>query len=328
MKFAIIGNGLIGRERLKALESLSWKYDIEEICVFDVYTDSFFINPSKNAIYTNDFDYLLRRNPDLVVIATPHNVVLDYVKRIKDLSCIVLIEKPSGRSLEEAIEIERNLCGKNCFVGFNYRFFGGIRDLLSDIEEEKFGEIISVNMVVGHGGSEGDRDSWKLDPIEGSRDCLLDPGIHFLDIINRAFPLCEPVFGRSWRGFWDTGIEEEVHLILKRGKTIINLQTSLVKWRSTFRIEVNGTDGYGIVEGRGRSYGNQTYISGKRWQWKESGLPQRMTETKHIETVCDLSFYDELDAILGNKTLPEPCNIYQSISNVILYRNCVEVMKC
>ena len=31
-----------------------------------------------------------------------------------------------------------------------------------------------------------------------------------------------------------------------------------------------GTEGYGIIEGRGRSYGPQKYIKGERWGWTKS----------------------------------------------------------
>ena len=43
---------------------------------------------------------------------------------------------------------------------------------------------------------------------------------------------------------------------------IYNLQISKVRWTSTFRIEVNGSKSYGLVEGRNGHYGKQSYWVG------------------------------------------------------------------
>ena len=70
--------------------------------------------------------------------------------------------------------------------------------------------------------------------------------------------------GGCWSGFWKTGIEEDCHLLLG-GKVIpsIDISVSVVRWRSTFRIELLGTEGYGLVEGRGRSYGPANLSKGR-----------------------------------------------------------------
>jgi len=70
------------------------------------------------------------------------------------------------------------------------------------------------------------------------------------------------------------------------------------QWRSEFRIEVIGRDGYGVVSGRGRSYGMQRYTRGKRWSWI-NGRPQVENEELVIESDCSDSFTNELrDAAL------------------------------
>lgn len=73
-------------------------------------------------------------------------------------------------------------------------------------------------------------------------------------------------------------------------KTIFNTQISLNRWRSTFKIEVNGTEGYGVVEGRGKSYGPQSYRTGTRWGW-QSGKSQAQSEILMVDKdPCEDSF--------------------------------------
>ena len=245
MNFLIIGAGLIGQERIKALLKLGYK----DIYIHDTDVPK---DLDKNVKVANKYTFKSKA-PDWVFIATPHSCIEPWVRIVAEWGSKILIEKPFGRNYQEAKEIYSHLkYPEQLFVGFNYRFYPGINKLCEDIIFNKFGKIISINMVLGHGGKPEDANSWKLNTFDGSSDCLLDPAIHFLDIINMMFPYAaKPLFGKYWQGFWNTGVKEEIHIFYDVNDFIINLQTSLVRWKSTFRIEVNGVKGYGIVTGTG-----------------------------------------------------------------------------
>ena len=181
-------------------------------------------------------------------------------------------------------------------------------------------------MILGHGGRPDDKDSWKLDPIKGGATSLLDPGIHFLDLLNYWFPRrAIPLFSKSWEGFWGTGVKEEVHTLIDINGIIVNLQTSIVKWHNEFRIEVSGTDGYGIVEGRGKNYGSQTYYSGERWAWMKTGKRQKESEVLETTDACLDSFYQEtLSLITG---LGTNASGFDTLDVMALYDECLKVMK-
>ena len=49
-------------------------------------------------------------------------------------------------------------------------------------------------------------------------------------------------------------------------------------------MRINGTDGYGIVTGRNRSYGKQQYTIGKRWGWREA---ESQAASEVVELVDD-----------------------------------------
>jgi len=309
MKIAVVGGGLIGQERLDALKRIIEisNRDIEISMVIDSEQSTLEkISKKYKCPVSRNLKDVFLGSPDWIFICTPHDHVLEVAKACFAKKCNVLIEKPLGRSLDECNEIlaikpqETRLA-----VGFNYRFYSGIRKAMNDAFEGRFGKIISVNMVLGHGNSPGMEKTWKLDPIKCGGGALIDPGIHLLDLV-----LClsgesiQVVEGASWTGFWNTGIEEEVHVIMKdSGGTIFNIQASLNRWRSNFRLEINGVDGYGVVEGRGRSYGPQSYRTGKRWGW-QSGLNQAESEELLIasDSSNDSFFYET--AMLLEVALP------------------------
>ena len=327
MNIGLCGFGAIGKQRLQALERLKREGNpIDEIYVYDPC-----IKKPLNSEYTlwcKSLEKMEDKNIDLAIIATPHDAAVALAEQILGWGCKVLIEKPFGRSYEEA-EYLYNLSSVNqLFIGFNYRFFDGIEQLLEDTNNGMFGKLININMILGHGGSPGDEKTWKLNPEMGGGGVFADLGVHLLDLLQQVSITIYPLSGKSWRGLWNTGIDEEVHLLLtNKDDTIINIQTSIVRWLNTFRIEINGTEGYGVVEGRGKNYRNQTYIRGKKWGWLESGKSQKESEELVLTTDCSNSFYKELDSILfGTKHYAFPCSDMEALSVMALYEKCKEVI--
>lgn len=299
MNILVIGAGLIGRERISAIKKISINFSLKfNINVVD--TNEKILKKVKDDfnVSTNiNLEEELNKNPDWIFICTPHSIASNLLKESFNYSKNILVEKPLGRNIEECeVIIDSKPNETNLYVGYNYRFYQGINLLLNHAKNNFFGELISINMILGHGNSPGMENSWKLNPEMCGGGCLIDPGVHLLDI---ALEISESKLtvcgGKYWKGFWKTGIEEEAHIILENDDNVIfNIQSSLNRWRSNFRLEVNGTEGYGIVYGRGRSYGDQFYKTGRKWGW-QSGKNQADSEIYHIENYsAEDSFYEEI----------------------------------
>ena len=183
-------------------------------------------------------------------------------------------------------------------LGFNYRYYPGIRKALQDARSGRFGKIITVELLLGHGCSPGQEKTWKLDRDRAGGGCLIDPGVHLLDICTLLAPGgLKIVGGATWSGFWNTGIEEDVNVILAADGFSINAHISIVHWRSEFRMAIHGTEGYGIVTGRNRSYGRQKYVTGPRWGW-QSAANQAASEKTEVDSDGTDVFADEMEALL------------------------------
>lgn len=298
-RVAVLGYGLIGRERIDALVRLGAAgHDVEIVGVADPTPQAIELPAGVRRL--DDMAHAFAEAPDLTIVATPHDVAEEVVTEALGTGTRVLVEKPLGRTAATARRLARSAgADGQLFVGHNYRFMPGIRALFADIERGHFGTPISMSLLMGHGNAPGQEKTWKLDPVRAGGGALIDPGIHLLDLARIAGGRLDRLSGTTWSGFWKTGIEEDVHL-LATGEAIptISVQVSLVRWRSTFRLEFHGEEGYGLIEGRGRSYGPQSYIRGPRWGWQQADS-QRDAEETVVVSDCADSFHDELASLLG-----------------------------
>ncbi|MBI3591361.1 MAG: Gfo/Idh/MocA family oxidoreductase [Candidatus Melainabacteria bacterium] len=334
-KIVTIGTGLIGKERLKAFKLLKdLGRPIELAGIYDPYNKEIenIASEYTTKAFSNIED-LISASADFYFVATPHDVAIDIVEKLLASGKKVLLEKPLGRSVSEANKlVSASKYPGQLWVGFNYRFFDGIMEALKDLKRGYFGSLISINFILGHGGEPEMKNSWKLDPIRAGGGCLFDPGIHLLDICNLIAKMTnnnlEVKGSVSWSGFWNTGIEEECHLLLKANNFVINLQVSIVKWRSMFTLEINGTDAYGIVTGRNRSYGNQKYIRGKRWGWLKH-KNQKDSEELVSETDGNDVFSKEMDALVfqNDQLFIKPCSSEEALENMKLWERCLKTLE-
>jgi predicted dehydrogenase len=302
MNIVIVGAGMIGKERIKALETLG--ENIVAIVDTESIKSKYPVYPNMDSCIQNCFKFNYQ-TIDWVFICTPHHETPKIAKQALANGFNILAEKPLGRDLYEYQHIEKYINEQKVNVGLNYRFYKGVNQLLQDYNNDVFGKLISVNMILALGDPPGSEKTWRLNLDKAGRGAILDPGIHLIDIaIKMSGHTLKPVAKKFWKGFWDTGIEEESHVIAKDViGTIYNIQASVCRWRNNFRIEVNGTEGYGIVEGRNRNYGNQTYRRGRRWGWQYF-KSQRDSEELVIDYDGEDSFLEETRAVLYGTTSP------------------------
>jgi predicted dehydrogenase len=329
MNVFFIGMGYMGKERLKTIINFKKKYKLNVVGYYDPQTKSIKINnlqiKSEKSLSLN---YLNKKNISLCIISTPHNLMLKYASLcLRSLKNIHLfIEKPMGLNFEEAKKIY-SLKNKNqkIFIGLNYRYFEGISLMLDDIKKKKFGKINSLLINFGHGHNPYMLNSWKLKKKYAGGGVILDPGIHILNLIQLFCSNIKINYIKKIKNFWKTGVEEEAILNLSSKEIpIINISLSILRWRSTFQIYGNGIKGYWRLTGRGRSYGKQKYIVGKRWGWL-SGKKQKLTEKIISNSEEREVFLTEIENILRKilklKVNLAPCSGYEALTTMRLIKN-------
>lgn len=333
MNILFIGMGYMGYERLKAIINLKNKFKLKNLHYFDPKIKSInYKNYKIKSIKKLSYKFFKENNINICVISTPHHLIKKY-----SLFCLrtklpinLIIEKPFGVSFKESKSIvKKKNINQKIFIGLNYRFFKGINLMLKDIKNNKFGKITSIQINFGHGHNPKILKSWKLKKKAAGGGVILDPGIHIINLIQL---MCKNNIKLEYvnksKNFWKTGIEDEATIIFSSKKIpIINLSLSIIKWKSTFEIRGNGIKGYWILKGRGRSYGPQKYITGKRWGWL-TGKKQKATEILKSNSNESFVFQNETEEILNKifskKVSTNPCNDLEALNTMRLINKIYE----
>jgi 1,5-anhydro-D-fructose reductase (1,5-anhydro-D-mannitol-forming) len=297
LRVAVIGLGLIGRQRAEALGR------IEDATLAATVDPA--IGDSAGATDTPHFSTLADVPGDIyeaAIVAVPHDRAFPIAASVLKSGRPILIEKPLGLRGTQARELEALAAGLSApsFVGYNYRYLPAIGELLRLATSGELGELRNVDMLVGHGGHPASAASWKLDPARAGGGVLLDPGVHLLDLLLLLAPAVGCVAIEATRGFWPTGIEEDVAATFRAERLIATVRISHIRWVNTFRVEVFGDDGYAVAEGRGGNYGPMTLRLGRRWAWTDTGaVSQRDSEVLRDFGARNDSLRDELADVVA-----------------------------
>ncbi len=301
MKILVVGHGLIGKQRARTIAALS-QQESHAGLAFAGTVDPV-ARPAElfpTVPHYRDFAEVPAGSFDAAVIALPHPLAPPVARQILAAGKPILIEKPLSLNAAGAHELA-SLAAQNrlpSFVGYNYRFLPTMQQVFARLAAGFLGELRSIDFFIGHGGHPRSTEDWKLRPEQAGGGVLIDPGVHLLDLALQVCPglRCDAV--QATRGFWKTGIEEDISAILTHDRTIASIRVSLIRWVNTFRLEFVGEDGYALIEGRGGTYGSQTLRLGKRWGWNDgSGRSQRATEETFDFGPQNVSLDDEMSAV-------------------------------
>ncbi|MEB2310293.1 MAG: Gfo/Idh/MocA family oxidoreductase [Sorangiineae bacterium] len=300
MRILVVGHGLIGKQRARAVVELAGTHDVTLAGTVDP-------APRPAELYGGAPHYLrLEDAPpasyDAAIIALPHDLAPAVALTVAAANRPFLIEKPFGRTADEARAIAGPARAES-FVGYNYRFLPNVREALRRAASGELGRLRSADLFIGHGGHPRSAEGWKLDPVRAGGGALIDPGVHLLDLLRCLEPALEVRHAEATSGFWGTGVEEDLAVILGHGSLIATVRVSLVRWVNGFRVELVGEDGYALAEGRGGNYGPLRLRLGRRWAWNDGrGRSQRETEQVKDFGEHDPSLTRELEAVLARWT--------------------------
>jgi predicted dehydrogenase len=301
---AVVGLGLIGRQRVRALSRIvgaSLAATVDPVRADDA--------AGGDAPHYSSFAELPGEDYDVAIVAVPHDFSTPLAAAALRAGRAVLIEKPLGVRGGEARELEELAApvALPSFVGYNYRYLPHVRELLRLAAAGAFGELRSIDMLVGHGGHPGSASEWKLDPARAGGGVLLDPGVHLIDLLAQIAPAAQCASIEATSGFWPTGIEEDVAATFRSPKLIATIRVSHIRWVNTFRVELFGEEGYGVAEGRGGNYGPMSLRLGRRWSWTEAGAQgQRASEVVSEFGAENDSLHDELADVVAAWRSKEP----------------------
>jgi len=252
MTVAILGCGLIGTRRAKA-----FGFSRLNACA-DVNLDraNELAGQAANCIATSDWRKAVAApGVQIVVAATPHNLLAEITRTTLDAGKHVLVEKPGARAAHE-IRDPQTAKGPVARVGFNLRYHRAFRKARELVDAGELGPLMFLRIRYGHGGRLSYEKEWRARPELSGGGELIDQGVHAIDLVCWFLGEFKEVDGFAHTYFWDMPVDDNAFLRLRTAsRQCAFIHVSCTKWKNTFSFELYGRTGKHQVDGLGGSYG-------------------------------------------------------------------------
>jgi len=255
VKVAIVGCGLIGQKRAKALAGarLVACADTQLARAEQLARDA------SGCTATADWRTVVeRKDVDGVIVATPHNALAEIAGAAIGAGKHVLVEKPAAKNVAElrplvALAERANVLVR---VGFNHRYHRAFRQARQIVDAGTLGPLMFLRARYGHGGRVGYEREWRAKPELSGGGELIDQGAHLIDLARWFLGDFSEVEGFAHTYFWDMPVDDNSFLLLKTArKQVAFLHASCTEWKNTFSFELYGRAGKLQIDGLGGSYG-------------------------------------------------------------------------
>ncbi len=251
----IIGCGLIGQKRVKALGSGGQLVACADI---DVGRAENLAKGSGARVFIDWRELIALPEVDVVIIATLHDSLAEITLAAVEAGKHVLVEKPGARS---AAELEPVMAaaekhGVKVHVGFNHRYHRALRKAKEIFDSGVLGELMFIRARYGHGARIGYDKEWRANPALSGGGELIDQGPHLIDLSRWFLGDFAEVQGFAHTYYWDMPVDDNGFMILKTPKQqVAFLHASCTEWKNLFSMEIYGRDGKLDISGLGGSYG-------------------------------------------------------------------------
>ena len=125
---------------------------------------------------------LLEADLDGVVIATPSALHAEQAERALEAGLSVFCQKPLGRTAAETRRVvsAARQADRLLAVDLSYRFTEGMKRIRRLVQDGAIGDVYAVHLVF-HNAYGPDKD-WFYDPEQSGGGCVMDLGVHLVDL--------------------------------------------------------------------------------------------------------------------------------------------------
>jgi predicted dehydrogenase len=255
MRVAIVGCGLIGHKRAKALAG----HDLVASVDANLARAQQLAAAYPGCTASTDWQAAVARaDVDLVVVATTNNALAAVTDAAVAHGKHVLVEKPGARHAAELAPVvaRAHAAGAQVKVGFNHRFHPAFAKARALVDADAIGPLMHIRARYGHGGRLGYDKEWRADPAIAGGGELLDQGVHLIDLARWFLGDFAEVRGHIGTFFWQMPVEDNGFLLLRTAAgQVAWLHASCTEWKNLFCFEIFGQTGKLQIDGLGGSYG-------------------------------------------------------------------------
>jgi predicted dehydrogenase len=180
-RLGFAGLGWIGRHRMNALRE-SGMAEIKMLCdpVADLSAD--------DCEATQSFDELLASDVDAIVIATPNSFHAAQAIAALERGKAVFCQKPLGRNAAETRRVIEAARTNDRLLGvdLSYRHTAAMRAVREVIDSGAIGDVFAADLTFHN--AYGPDKPWFYDRALSGGGCLLDLGVHLVDLLLWTLP--------------------------------------------------------------------------------------------------------------------------------------------
>ncbi len=180
-RIGFLGVGWIGRHRMEAILATGL---VEAVGVADPSPACLAeaVKLAPGAACVDDLDALLALGLDGLVIATPSALHAEQTVAALERGVAVFCQKPLGRTAAEVrgcVEAAR-AADRLLGVDLSYRFTAGARAIREAVRTGELGRVFAGDLVFHN--AYGPDKPWFYDPAQAGGGCVLDLGVHLVDL--------------------------------------------------------------------------------------------------------------------------------------------------
>jgi predicted dehydrogenase len=200
-RLGFLGTGWIGRSRLEAVVA-NGGAEVAAIVDPDPASAAAASALAPGATVLSSYDALLAEPLDAVVIATPSALHAAQARAALARGYAVFCQKPLGRTLEEtAGVVDAARCANRLLgVDLSYREVTAARRVRELVQDGSLGEVFAADLTFHN--AYGPDKPWFYDPTLSGGGCVIDLGIHLVDLAlwTLGFPTICAVSARRYAG--------------------------------------------------------------------------------------------------------------------------------
>ena len=196
MRLGFLGAGWIGRNRMEAILATG-EASAVAICDPDPENARQAHETAPLALLTESLDAMLALELDGVVIATPSAIHAEQCTRAFEAGAAVFCQKPLGRNAAEvqAVLDTGRAADRLLGVDLSYRHTAAMQAIRERLRSGQLGRVFAADLTFHN--AYGPQSGWFWDPALSGGGCLIDLGVHLVDLLLWLFDFPEVLDARG-----------------------------------------------------------------------------------------------------------------------------------
>ncbi|MGE5562279.1 MAG: Gfo/Idh/MocA family protein [Bacillota bacterium] len=191
-----LGTGWIGRNRMEAMLATG---EAKAVAICDPNREMAegARESAPDAEIVGSYDELLACEPDGVVIATPSALHAEQCIRALEAGAAVFCQKPLGRTgaeVQMVLDVAR-AADRLLGVDLSYRHTAAMQAIRKRIRSGELGQVFAADLTFHN--AYGPQSGWFWDPELSGGGCMIDLGVHLVDLLLWLFDFPEVMNARG-----------------------------------------------------------------------------------------------------------------------------------